>query len=101
LNAAAPRSGTLSALRIVSGNSARPRYKETVMGNFEDKDRDNKNDKPLSGQQGQQDRNKPGSPNEPGRDSGVPREGQSPSSTPRPGTSPGGKSRSESDEESA
>jgi hypothetical protein len=64
------------------------------MGDFENKDRDNK----QTG--GQQDRNKPGSQNEPGRESN-PREGQGPDSQQRPGQSPSGKPKSENDEESA
>ena len=70
------------------------------MGNFEDKDRDNKSNKPMGGQQGEQG-NKPGSQNEPGRESN-PREGQG-SGSQRPGsTSPGGsRPKSENDEESA
>jgi hypothetical protein len=84
-------------------------YKESVMGNFEDKDRN----KPTSGQQGQgQQGNRPGSQNEPGRESNTPREGQGGregesgregqggSSSQRPG-SKSGQSGSENDEESA
>ena len=71
------------------------------MGNFEDKDRDNKSNKPMSGQQGQQG-NTPGSKNEPGRESNEPREGQG-SGSQRPWSSSpsGSKPRSENDEESA
>lgn len=64
------------------------------MGDFEDKDRDNKSDKPVSGQ-GQQSQ-KPGSSNEPGRESNEPREGQSSGSE-----RPGGRSKSENEEEPA
>jgi hypothetical protein len=94
------RGGTLSALPIRAGQFGPfQETKETVMGEFE-KDRDNKpmSGQPGQGQQGQQDRNKPGSQNEPGRESN-PREGQGSGSQQRPGSGSG--SKSENDEESA